>query len=155
MPRNEVERRTMWISVWHSDMFGRNDFLGEVMMPMSGQVFDDPSAKWFSLQDRVGFMFSLLWLSCLYKVLSLDWAPRGWVCCQQQGWFNSRSQVCAIRRISQVQQEKKRNFDGEDYGGKESSNSPRYRTARSLLQMVRNWEETLDCANSKETQSLC
>ena len=54
MPRGEVERRTMWISVWHSDMFGRNDFLGEVMMPMAGQVFDDPSAKWFGLQDRVG-----------------------------------------------------------------------------------------------------
>ena len=53
MPLNEVERRTMWISVWHSDMFGRNDFLGEVMLPMAGQVFDDPSAKWFSLQDRV------------------------------------------------------------------------------------------------------
>lgn len=48
----------MWISVWHSDMFGRNDFLGEVMMPMSGQVFDDPSAKWFSLQDRVGVSFT-------------------------------------------------------------------------------------------------
>ena len=46
--------RTMWISVWHSDMFGRNDFLGEVMMPMAGQVFDDPSAKWYSLQDSVG-----------------------------------------------------------------------------------------------------
>ncbi|XP_023347926.1 synaptotagmin-like protein 2 [Eurytemora carolleeae] len=30
MPLVEVERRTMWISVWHSDMFGRNDFLGEV-----------------------------------------------------------------------------------------------------------------------------
>ena len=53
MPRGEVERRTMWISVWHSDMFGRNDFLGEVMMPMAGQVFDDPAAKWYSLQDRV------------------------------------------------------------------------------------------------------
>merc|ERR1712241_341228 len=52
MPRNEVERRTMWISVWHSDMFGRNDFLGEVMMPMAGQVFDDPAARWCSLQDR-------------------------------------------------------------------------------------------------------
>lgn len=52
MPLNEVERRTMWISVWHSDMFGRNDFLGEVMMPMTGQVFDDPSSKWYSLQDR-------------------------------------------------------------------------------------------------------
>ena len=59
MPRNEVERRTMWISVWHSDMFGRNDFLGEVMMPMSGQVFDDPSAKWFSLQDRVSEYLSM------------------------------------------------------------------------------------------------
>ena len=59
MPRGEVERRTMWISVWHSDMFGRNDFLGEVMMPMAGQVFDDPSAKWYSLQDRVGLTFSL------------------------------------------------------------------------------------------------
>ena len=86
MPLGEVERRTMWISVWHrwiiivivvsiiiikiiivkiitrshhnhnialSDMFGRNDFLGEVMLPMSGQLFDDPSSQWFSLQDRV------------------------------------------------------------------------------------------------------
>jgi len=52
MPLSEVERRTMWVSVWHSDMFGRNDFLGEVMMPMQGQVFDDPSSKWFTLQDR-------------------------------------------------------------------------------------------------------
>ena len=56
MPRGEVERRTMWISVWHSDMFGRNDFLGEVMMPMAGQVFDDPAAKWYSLQDRVSLI---------------------------------------------------------------------------------------------------
>jgi synaptotagmin-like protein len=52
MPLGEVERRTMWISVWHSDMFGRNDFLGEVMLPMSGQLFDDPSSQWFNLQDR-------------------------------------------------------------------------------------------------------
>lgn len=52
MPLSEVQRRTMWLSVWHSDMFGRNDFLGEVMMQMNGQIFDDPSAKWHSLQDR-------------------------------------------------------------------------------------------------------
>ena len=25
------------------------------MMPMHGQVFDDPSSKWFTLQDRVCF----------------------------------------------------------------------------------------------------
>eukprot|EP00095_Tigriopus_kingsejongensis_P011672 maker-scaffold59_size442576-snap-gene-2.13 protein:Tk11672 transcript:maker-scaffold59_size442576-snap-gene-2.13-mRNA-1 annotation:"hypothetical protein TcasGA2_TC001061" len=52
MPLSEVERRTMWLTVWHSDMFGRNDFLGEVMMPMAGQALDDPSPKWYSLQDR-------------------------------------------------------------------------------------------------------
>ena len=34
-------------------MFGRNDFLGEVMLPMAGQMFDDPSSQWYSLQDRV------------------------------------------------------------------------------------------------------
>ena len=50
---DEVERRTMWMSVWHSDMFGRNDFLGEVMMPLHGLMLDDPSPKWYSLSDRV------------------------------------------------------------------------------------------------------
>ena len=71
MPLNEVERRTMWISVWHSDMFGRNDFLGEVMMPMTGQVFDDPSSKWYSLQDRVREIisyFAMLSFNLLYSL---------------------------------------------------------------------------------------
>ena len=70
MPRGEVERRTMWISVWHSDMFGRNDFLGEVMMPMAGQVFDDPAAKWYSLQDRVSLT------TMVYDIYSSE--RRGW-----------------------------------------------------------------------------
>ena len=48
-----MEKRTLWVSVWHSDMFGRNDFLGEVMIPLEGQVFDEPSPKWFALQERV------------------------------------------------------------------------------------------------------
>ena len=41
------------MSVWHSDMFGRNDFLGEVMLPLVGQHLDDPTPKWYSLLDRV------------------------------------------------------------------------------------------------------
>jgi len=53
MPLTEVERRTLWLSVWHSDMFGRNDFLGEVMLPLYGRPLDDPTPKWFSLTDRV------------------------------------------------------------------------------------------------------
>jgi len=49
---SEVGRRSMWVSVWHSDMFGRNDFLGEVLLPLAGQSMEDPTSKWFTLQDR-------------------------------------------------------------------------------------------------------
>ena len=72
MPRGEVERRTMWISVWHSDMFGRNDFLGEVMMPMAGQVFDDPAAKWYSLQDRVSLTTITTINTMVYDIYSSE-----------------------------------------------------------------------------------
>jgi len=52
MPLEEVERRTLWVTVWHSDMFGRNDFLGEVMLPINTIPLDDPQPRWYSLQDR-------------------------------------------------------------------------------------------------------
>lgn len=53
---NELETRTLWLTVWHSDMFGRNDFLGEVMMTLENKVFDDPTPKWYNLQERVSFI---------------------------------------------------------------------------------------------------
>uniref|UniRef100_A0A6P7H1C2 Synaptotagmin-like protein 5 n=1 Tax=Diabrotica virgifera virgifera TaxID=50390 RepID=A0A6P7H1C2_DIAVI len=49
---NGLESRTLWLTVWHSDMFGRNDFLGEVMMTLENKVFDDPTPKWYNLQER-------------------------------------------------------------------------------------------------------
>jgi len=52
MPLEEVERRTLWLTVWHSDMFGRNDFLGEVMLPINTIPLDDPQPRWYQLQDR-------------------------------------------------------------------------------------------------------
>uniref|UniRef100_A0A0K2TY91 C2 domain-containing protein n=1 Tax=Lepeophtheirus salmonis TaxID=72036 RepID=A0A0K2TY91_LEPSM len=52
IPLNEVEKRTMWLTVWHSDMFGRNDFLGEVMQPLSGVDLVDTMTRWYNLQDR-------------------------------------------------------------------------------------------------------
>uniref|UniRef100_A0A8D8X929 Synaptotagmin-like protein 5 n=1 Tax=Cacopsylla melanoneura TaxID=428564 RepID=A0A8D8X929_9HEMI len=48
----DLESRTLWLSVWHSDMFGRNDFLGEVLIPLENKVFDDPSPKAYTLQER-------------------------------------------------------------------------------------------------------
>lgn len=50
---NSLESRTLWLTVWHSDMFGRNDFLGEVMMTFENKVFDDPTPQWYTLNERV------------------------------------------------------------------------------------------------------
>lgn len=49
---NSLENRVLWLTVWHSDMFGRNDFLGEVRMPLENKIFDDPTPKWYHLQER-------------------------------------------------------------------------------------------------------
>nr|XP_018897966.1 PREDICTED: uncharacterized protein LOC109031092 isoform X1 [Bemisia tabaci]XP_018897967.1 PREDICTED: uncharacterized protein LOC109031092 isoform X1 [Bemisia tabaci] len=48
----DLETRTMWLTIWHSDMFGRNDFLGEVMMPLENKIFDDPLPHFYPLQER-------------------------------------------------------------------------------------------------------
>jgi len=52
MPLETIRQRTMWVSVWHSDIFGRNEFLGEVMLGLADQKFDTPASQWHSLQDR-------------------------------------------------------------------------------------------------------
>lgn len=56
MPLNSMESRTLWLTVWHSDMFGRNDFLGEVTINLQGKVFDNPQPQWYSLQERVSIL---------------------------------------------------------------------------------------------------
>lgn len=53
MPLSNLESRTLWLTVWHSDMFGRNDFLGEVTISLQGKVFDNPQPQWHQLQERV------------------------------------------------------------------------------------------------------
>ncbi|XP_012265813.2 uncharacterized protein LOC105691685 isoform X1 [Athalia rosae] len=52
MSLNGLETRTLWLTVWHSDMFGRNDFLGEVRMALENKIFDDPTPRWYPLQER-------------------------------------------------------------------------------------------------------
>nr|KAG5711102.1 hypothetical protein BaRGS_004746 [Batillaria attramentaria] len=49
----ELQNRTLWVTVWHSDRFGRNDFLGEVLIPMDTYRFDDPSPNRYALQSRM------------------------------------------------------------------------------------------------------
>ncbi|XP_059052794.1 uncharacterized protein LOC131847279 isoform X1 [Achroia grisella] len=51
-PLASLSSRTLWLSVWHADMFGRNDFLGEVTLPLADVVFDDPAPMWHKLHER-------------------------------------------------------------------------------------------------------
>ncbi|XP_028159320.1 uncharacterized protein LOC114352064 isoform X1 [Ostrinia furnacalis] len=51
-PLASLSSRTLWLSAWHADMFGRNDFLGEVTLPLADVVFDDPAPTWHKLHER-------------------------------------------------------------------------------------------------------
>lgn len=51
--RGEVESRTLSIMVWNYDRFGRNDFLGEVDLPLTSDILQDTALKWYKLGARV------------------------------------------------------------------------------------------------------
>lgn len=68
IPLSHLESRTIWLSVWHSDIFGRNDFLGEVNIKLGGRLFDDPRPQWYILQERVSLSYTTLVISHLYNV---------------------------------------------------------------------------------------
>lgn len=51
--RSELTSRTLWLSLWHCDMFGRNDFLGEVMKDLSSDMLETNTSHWYPLQERV------------------------------------------------------------------------------------------------------
>lgn len=37
-------------------MFGKNEFLGEILVPLKDRVFDDPNPGWWDLQEMVSFV---------------------------------------------------------------------------------------------------
>lgn len=51
--KSEVENRILWVTVWHNDRFGRNDFLGEVSINFDYFRFGNSAPKWYPLQERV------------------------------------------------------------------------------------------------------
>ncbi|KAM5221335.1 synaptotagmin-like protein 5 isoform 2-T2 [Ctenodactylus gundi] len=48
----QLETRTLQLSVWHYDRFGRNSFLGEVEIPFDSWNFENPCDEWFVLQPK-------------------------------------------------------------------------------------------------------
>ena len=53
LSQSEVPHRTLWLSVWDFDRFGKNQFLGEVQLPLSSVDLNDPTPHWHTLQDKV------------------------------------------------------------------------------------------------------
>nr|XP_033804538.1 synaptotagmin-like protein 5 isoform X2 [Geotrypetes seraphini] len=49
----QLETRTLLLSVWHNDRFGRNSFLGEVEIPLDSRDFENRDDEWFVLQPKV------------------------------------------------------------------------------------------------------
>ncbi|KAJ7405496.1 Synaptotagmin-like protein 5 [Willisornis vidua] len=49
----QLETRTLQLSVWHYDRFGRNSFLGEVEIPFDSWNFESQGDEWFVLQPKV------------------------------------------------------------------------------------------------------
>ena len=53
LPQAELDSRTLWLSVWDWDRFGRNQFLGEVRLPLSSLNLNDTKDQWYTLQEKV------------------------------------------------------------------------------------------------------
>ncbi|NXU42207.1 SYTL5 protein, partial [Drymodes brunneopygia] len=49
---SQLETRTLQLSVWHYDRFGRNSFLGEVEIPFDSWNFENQGDEWFVLQPK-------------------------------------------------------------------------------------------------------
>lgn len=46
----EMETYTLWISVWHKVKFGRNRFLGEVVIPVDANLLNSSIDDWYFLE---------------------------------------------------------------------------------------------------------
>ncbi|XP_051871000.1 synaptotagmin-like protein 5 [Pristis pectinata] len=49
----QLETRTLQVSVWHYDRFGRNSFLGEVEIPFDSWDMEKQIEDWFLLQPKI------------------------------------------------------------------------------------------------------
>ena len=53
LAKSELNSRTLSLSVWDWDRFGRNQFLGEIHIPLASLDLTISSSEWYNLQDKV------------------------------------------------------------------------------------------------------
>lgn len=68
LPSSDLERHTVWLSVWHYDRFGRNDFLGDVVIPLNAQTLTEAEPQWHRLEQEAG----MKWKSVLSLTSKAD-----------------------------------------------------------------------------------
>ena len=64
VPQSELPKKTLCLSVWDWDRFGRNSFLGEVCVPLSELDLSEKMEKWWPLVDTVSVLCVFVYL-CL------------------------------------------------------------------------------------------
>ena len=67
---SELSSRTVWLSVWDWDRFGRNQFLGEVRLPLASLDLGSDTELWYPLLDKVRFSKPLFTLSNFLDTIS-------------------------------------------------------------------------------------
>ncbi|KAG2456790.1 SYTL5 protein, partial [Polypterus senegalus] len=110
---SQLETRTLQLSVWHNDRFGRNAFLGEVEIPFDSWQFENQTEEWFALQPKADALTD----ACLqYKgelsvalryvppeknlTLSLEQLPTLWLMHAQNYLLYRRSKIrCSMTAI--------------------------------------------------------
>ena len=50
---SELSSKTLWLSVWDWDRFGRNQFLGEMKVPLQSLDLWTETDVWYPLVDKV------------------------------------------------------------------------------------------------------
>ena len=53
LKESELPSRTLWLTVWDWDRLGKNEFLGEVKLPLVEVNLEDSGHKWYPLKDTV------------------------------------------------------------------------------------------------------
>ena len=51
LPNEELNARTIWLTVWDRDLFNTSKFIGEVSLPVALLDLSNPAPKWYKLQD--------------------------------------------------------------------------------------------------------
>ena len=60
-----MAKKTLWLSVWDWDRFGRNSFLGEVRVPLSELDLSVKMEKWWPLVDTVSVRVCVCVCACV------------------------------------------------------------------------------------------